>query len=660
MHRRPRRWGRVIPAGAVGLAVALPFTAGAAGAVPSGRPSGAGAVEVTTRAGSPELAQRLADRFTRYAGSGPVGPNPATALLPPGQRPDYAGWAGAAGQRAARRTASADTRKARAAAATDAAPLTVAEDEPKSGRGANDTPASAQVVDGFGTTARSNPKATVTGSQSPERVPDSALVAIGPNPTDDGTIDKARDVGVSTKRKGITTTGVRGDGPAAEEGDFDIYELTLKAGQRVSATMTRQSGNLEPILILVDSAERTIADTFEKGFAPETTLDAPVRADGTYYLVARGWNILGDSPAGSGPTNGKYQLKLAAGDDDRDVFAVPMQAGDVLGATARGAGFVAVSGPDGTEEHVSAQDASIVYPTDSPLPGANGEPVTSYVARAAGTHYVEISGGEGAYTSDLEVYRYGGAATRQKQTIYLDTDGARLNTTIFGTGNGVVTLSPLRTFLGRWGLARSQENALVEAIKANVTENVRRDLAAAGLSDTVSVEVVATKDGPDPTGRPGVTRLVLGGTVAESGISTIGIAQSIDPGNFARTETGLVLMDVLSDTGDLENAPGSINSYLTSGSDRLGFVGQAIGNVTSHEIGHMIGNFHTDPENDTASLMDAGGTGYDRLFGVGPDGVGGTADDDDIDFVTDVFDPSEGFLGSEDTLARSTWGMSSR
>jgi len=35
--------------------------------------------------------------------------------------------------------------------------------------------------------------------------------------------------------------------------------------------------------------------------------------------------------------------------------------------------------------------------------------------------------------------------------------------------------------------------------------------------------------------------VIVGGTIAPSGIQTIGIAESIDPGNFATEESALVL-----------------------------------------------------------------------------------------------------------------------
>ena len=55
--------------------------------------------------------------------------------------------------------------------------------------------------------------------------------------------------------------------------------------------------------------------------------------------------------------------------------------------------------------------------------------------------------------------------------------------------------------------------------------------------------------------------------------------------------------------------------------------------------------------------MDAGGN-FPLLYGVGPDGIGGNADDPDVDFGVDRFNLFEGFTGLEDTLSRSTWGMS--
>jgi hypothetical protein len=139
-------------------------------------------------------------------------------------------------------------------------------------------------------------------------------------------------------------------------------------------------------------------------------------------------------------------------------------------------------------------------------------------------------------------------------------------------------------------------------------------------------------------------------------VDTIGISQSIDPGNFETAETALVLQDVLSDPA---GGPASLNTYLTDASDRIAFVGQAVGNVTAHEAGHFFGDFHTDNADPVANVMDSGGANFNVLFGVGPDGVGGTADDADVDFGDDRFSPAEGFTGTEDTLGRIAFGLTS-
>jgi hypothetical protein len=81
--------------------------------------------------------------------------------------------------------------------------------------------------------------------------------------------------------------------------------------------------------------------------------------------------------------------------------------------------------------------------------------------------------------------------------------------------------------------------------------------------------------------------------------------------------------------------------------------------VIAHEGGHFSGDFHTDNADDRPNVMDAGGAGFGTLFGVGPDGLGGTADDVDVDFGDDEFIPAEGFLGIEDTLGRIAFGVTS-
>ena len=205
----------------------------------------------------------------------------------------------------------------------------------------------------------------------------------------------------------------------------------------------------------------------------------------------------------------------------------------------------------------------------------------SYVAEEAGWYAVSTTDGIGSYQLHLEVYRPGSqtAGTNVTQKIFLDFDGQRVNTGIFG-GAGVSTLSPLSTFLGRWGLPASAEDELIDTVVATVRENIKQDLVARGLNDDVAVKVLNSRDNKDTFGKKNVSRVIVGGTIAQSGVDTIGIAQSIDPGNYGHEETALVLLDILSNP---ETDEASLNAYLTPASDRIGFIGTALGNVTSHE-----------------------------------------------------------------------------
>ncbi|MGL5823560.1 MAG: hypothetical protein ACRCYU_01665, partial [Nocardioides sp.] len=445
--RRRSRVRRLILAGIVAALTAITTLAALGG-------NAGQAVSATTEA---EPAKRVTQqqlakfekefkaRATWYASDEPVGPNPATSLVPPGQPRDYQGWAEAAKKGAAERDRAAGGR-------TGSAPLSARENESRGTRGLNDVQGTAEDLPGFGT-GRKNPKAALQGVLSPEVVPDSALIAIKPSKEDDGGPDGALETGVSGDRVGIKTTGFRGDAPGdtAEERafDFDYYRLEVAGGALIDARMVATSGGLLPVMIVVDEDLNFINATFYEEVDEDVEFRTSVPGGGVYYLVAAGWNALGGGFQ-QGETTGKYSLSVSAGEDDRDVWAVDLRAGDVLGATLDSPGFVSVSGPRGTETHRSPLDASFIYPSDSPLPGAGGDPVTDYVAAKDGRYFVRYGGGEGAYTGTLEVYRPGGEGAR-KQTIFLDTDGARVNTRIWDEGSRLVNLSPLSSFLGKWG-----------------------------------------------------------------------------------------------------------------------------------------------------------------------------------------------------------------
>src|SRR4029450_879956 len=103
-------------------------------------------------------------------------------------------------------------------------------------------------------------------------------------------------------------------------------------------------------------------------------------------------------------------------------------------------------------------------------------------------------------------------------------------------------------------------------------------------------------------------------------------------------ETALILLDLVSGR---RTDDASFNFYLRPQSDRVKFVGTALGNIVSPEAGHFVGSWHVDQFNDVLNLMDQGGN-FPLLYAVGPDGIGGTADDPDVAFAPETLNPQRG------------------
>ena len=599
-------------------------------------------------------------------GAKPTGVNPFLALVPDASKADYSGWAtylknqGAA-KAAARLKALAGTPAAAAKAKAAAAAIVVDEAEPDGTRGSNDNPASAQLIKGFGTGAGLSPAIRVLGQLDPESV---TPVSRAATPEDDGSIPLAGATGIGAGRAGIVTSAVIGDGPHGSAGtgtnDFDFYALRATAGQVVKVQTATPTGALDTLVALYTPDGTMVASNDDSGGGFDSLMNYKVPATGTFYAIVAAYSGLPADPfdpasGDGGASEGPYTVTITAASDDSDFFAVKLQAGDVLGASAKGsATYLTVYDTNPREVHGSDQDATFIYPMDSLLPGG-GNAATDYVATKTGWHYVGVAQGSGLYDITVEAYRPVLQGATPTQTLYLDFDGARVNTGVFG-GTGNVTLSPFSAFLAKWGIPSVEEDTVIDAVVAEVTENIKQDLIASGLNNQFQLRILNSKDHADPWGQANVSRVIIGGTIAESGVSTIGIAQSIDPGNFETEETALLLQDVLSDPA---GGPASLNTYLTAASDRIAFVGQAVGNVAAHEAGHFFGDWHTNNADATANLMDSGGANFNVLFGVGPDGVGGTADDADVDFGDGGFSPAEGFVGTEDTLGRIVFGVTS-
>ncbi|WP_394613334.1 hypothetical protein JNUCC0626_25720 [Lentzea sp. JNUCC 0626] len=584
----------------------------------------------------------------------PVQPDPMLAFLPAEAQVD---WAAVQRGRDVRKQNRAQSR---AAAKSASQPLSYTEKE--TGQGANDAPSKAEHVAGFGTGRGKNPKLTITGGLAG----DPAIPVAQPFAETNDAIPLA-----SAVTSPLKTSGKIGDGPhgstgsGAKTGDHDFYKLSGgTTGKTVVVTTDTPSGDLDTLLVTFDANGMLLQNNDNLAGTTDSRLVVGVPAGQDVYVLvtSAGPGGIPSDPMKPGTgkqvlTEGAYDITFAESEPDKDYFSVDLKAGDVLGASAAGkATRVVIHDPAGREVFGSSQDFSFLYADNSPLP-AGGNAVADFVAPKDGRYTVGAENGDGRYDVTVEAYRPGSELNPRPEvlTVFLDFNGARVNTRVYSNEPtaGNKDLSPLKKFLPGWGLTDADENKIIDGVVATVRENIEKDLAAKGTNKRFGVRILNSRDHADPWGQPNVSRVVVGGSIAESGIQTVGIAQSIDAGNFGKEETALVLLDILS--APAAQTGTSLNRYITPASDKTTFIGRAIGNIVAHEAGHMSGSWHTDQFNALDAIMDQGGNPK-GMFGVGPDAIGGTADDVDVDFHEDVLNPNEGFTGLEDTLNRTAWG----
>lgn len=597
----------------------------------------------------------------------PSSANPYFAFLPSFAEPDYAYWEqwmhlkGIENAQHRRETTRA---------------ITHTELEPTNETGFNDSPATAEFITAFGLGAGEDPALDINGVLS-RTVASGALA--GPFAEDDGAIQVANPIIVPAGSFAVVDASI-GDGPhgssAAGTGDFDFYrldDLTIGETIEIQVLTPVPQGDLDPSIAIWNSQGRILAfnedasaanfDSFIRYVVPTTPLFLSVHGfrslDPADNLPTNPFNSASGQGAGS---EGTYRMIVGKSLGDLDHYSFDLDEGDILGAnlsTTSGDMAIRLFGPSGETLIASRNDGSGGYGEGSPLPGG-GPASFAYVIGASGTYTTQVLGSPNAtYTLQLRAFRPSLEAdpAGSKQILFLDFDGATINANdLFGSGNTSATLSPFNTFLPSWGLSAADESAVIDAILATVNEGTDIDIATNGSNPNFDIEIRNSRDHADPFGEPNVSRMIIGGTISELGIQTIGIADSIDVGNFAHEETAVVLLDILSAPAGSAN---SLNSFsLAQGTDIIDIIGVGVGNIINHEAGHYFGNWHTDQFNETANLMDQGGNLPLSILGVGADGIFGSADDIDPSHVTDIYNPSELYGGSEDTLNTIAYGLS--
>ncbi|MCA9078759.1 MAG: hypothetical protein KDA93_27290 [Planctomycetaceae bacterium] len=491
---------------------------------------------------------------------------------------------------------------------------------------------------------------------------------------DDGSIPLANATGLTSGNSVIASATI-GDGPfGGTSGDYDHFSVTgVASGDVITVDIDAQSigSSLDSFVGIYNSAGILVAfNDDDDGL--DSFLEFTAAAPGDYTVVVRGFGGIFqsdpfDSSSGSGvASTGFYDVLIGLNSStDFDYFEIELEEGDILGVNVSGGADV-VGLFDSTTALLmgSGQDASFIHPAASPLPGG-GNAALSWVVDTAGTYFVGTTGPSGSYEMNLRLFRpvLEAEPAGTDQILFLDFDGATIDPSIFGGPFGPRVLSPLSAFLPGWGLTPADEDAVIDAIVASVTESFEDvglignngDFDTDGIPGNYGITILNSRDHADPFGNPNVSRVIVGGTIGELGISTIGIAQSIDVGNFETSESAVTLLDLLSAPA---SNPNSLNQYpLGGGASIIDLIGVGVGNITAHEAGHFFGDWHTDQFNATANIMDQGGN-LPNTIGIGPDGIFGTPDDVDVDFGDDTFVPNEGFVGTEDTLNVIAFGLS--
>lgn len=358
---------------------------------------------------------------------------------------------------------------------------------------------------------------------------------------------------------------------------------------------------------------------------------------------------------------------------DVDTFAFDLRGGDILDIAAQGAaGQYTVFNPDGTIWYGVDSLQSFGYPADSPLQ-TDGNAAFAQVIPEDGRYYVSISPVTtgSAYTLGLRVYRpvIESAPIGTKQILYIDFDGGIYPRSVFDDGTGIpqpgiIRIPGLRESLPNLGIQTLDDASFNRLIDLTVAETKRMfgelgnstngDFDSTGNPGDFGITILNSRDDPDPGASEALlTRILVGGTVLDNEIPTIGISSTIDVGNFSMDDIVIGLLDgVLGVVTATPIAPTS--SIVDAMGDFLAF-------LVAHEAGHSFGMRHTAglnspapfPLNFTTNIMDEGPTSdFGQVIGAGPDGIFGTIDDEDVNFVTDVFSYLEGLEGFNQT-ARS-------
>ncbi len=530
------------------------------------------------------------------------------------------------------------------------------EKEPRGERARNDTPGSAELI-----AELSLGEIEVRGVLSAPEPLD--LGRLEEDENDDGSIPLARIIplaaGTRTRLKARIGDGLHGS-RGGGTGDYDFYRLgPLVTGQLVTIDITTDTSesSLDTKVALYNALGKRLAQNDDGVIGNrDSYLEAAIADSGDYYAIVRGVNS--DWPgdpfdSASGPKDGSegpYTLTLGLDAHDVDWYGADLRAGDIVSAATEGEALhVMLAGHPDEMLMRSGLDRSSVLPVSSPLL-RGGQANLAHIVPRSGRYNIGVREGVGDYSLYLSIFRPGLQYAGTSQVLYVDFDGATYDAEALG-GHRDAQLSPLHHFLALQGWENVEDDIIDIALQV-ITENLIDDLQD-GPNPNIALELRNSRDHPDPWGDPNVSRVIVGGSQAELGLKTIGIAESIDVGNFSLNETAIVLLDIITD-------PARENSFATVARapdiSMAELLGRALGGIISHEAGHLVAAFHTGHEDWPMQLMEASPDAA-TFVGAGKDRILGTDDDRDVDLGVSPYKELEGFRGLQDTKSAVAFGL---
>ena len=146
-----------------------------------------------------------------------------------------------------------------------------------------------------------------------------------------------------------------------------------------------------------------------------------------------------------------------------------------------------------------------------------------------------------------------------EQVIFVDLDGAIYPRSVFDDGSGVpqpgvVRLPTLRESLPLIGIEEMDDASFDQLIdltlartermfRTLVSNGTNGDFDSTGVPGEYGVRILNSRDHADPGNNELVTRMLLGGSVTDIGIPTIGISSTIDIGNFSMDDIVIGVLD---------------------------------------------------------------------------------------------------------------------